>query len=1045
MAFRGRKLRPFMSKSLVTAFVLIACALVLATSRPAAGQERFGSFVGTVTDPTAAMLPDVTVTIINKENSRELTAQTDTTGFYAFKNIEPGHYAFSFDRSGFSKAKIEDALLLVGKEIRVDVTLQIASAQQSISVSETAPLIDTTGVLTANNITSEEFTNLPKGRSFQGLITLAPNVNSGNLESGYQVNGASGAENQFLVDGVRTNSLIDGRSRQNAAFEILQEVQVKSGGMDAEYGGALGGVISAVTKSGGNQFHGEGHYYYSGNAVSAGPVQRLYLYDQYGSGNSPFYVQDHKNQNDTHEFGGSLGGPIVKDKLFFFAAASPQLQRRSNLYLFNNGTQPDTINSNTTTQQVFTKLTAAPVQRLRMNFTWAWQPTRTEGVLPAYDGVGNAALTTAAGAAPNKTRGWTNPQTSYTGRIDYTVSPTAVLSVSGARFYDNFRTWGIPTISSMTFQTAPTGIVGLPPDLANTAAGFSNTPRVQQTYYDIATQTNYQVDFGKFIGHAWGSHDLKIGGGTSKGVNKLDISYPGPGYVYVYWNRQYTPAGTTTPVGGPYGYYEVDLIGNGGSTGGTISNLYIQDHWRVVPRLTLTLGLRVENEHIPSFRPDIRPDAFSFAFTDKLSPRLGLAWDVKGNGKLKVFASYNRLYGYVGYEVSRGSFGSDYWKVYYHALDTLNVLSINGNNLPGANLWPNGPYRDRRVPNFNSVDPNIKPMATDLFNGGIEYQLTPSTVVRADYVGNHLIRTIEDMGVLVNGDEVYQYVNPGEGLASTFLSSSATPSGFATPKPQRDYDAFELTVTRRLARHFSGQFSYVYSRLYGFYNGTANSDEVTLPTSGVSSSTTQQSGGSVARPGSNASRAYDLDETLFDAHGNFLFGPLASSRPHMIKIYGNYSKPWGGRKGESEIGVFFRAQSGEPISSAVETANQVQIYVNGRGDLGRNPFFNQTDLVLSHEFKMGEKKSLRFEFNALNLFNQKTNLYTFNQINRGANTANDPNAYIDTSNVNFFKGFDYKSMLNAMGPTANIYDPRYGMAGYFNTGFSGRFGVKFQF
>jgi len=1028
---------------LVIAGLGLALLFVLAT--PASGQERFGSFIGTVTDPTAAMLPEVTVIIVNKDTGRELTTKTDATGSYVFKSVEPGRYKFSFDRAGFAGFQVADALLLVGREIRVDAQMEIASARASISVSETAPLIDTSGVLTANNITAEEFSNLPKGRSFQGLITLAPNVNSGTLESGYQVNGASGAENQFLVDGVRTNSLIDGRSRQNAAFEILQEVQVKSGGMDAEYGGALGGVISAVTKSGGNQFHGEGHYYYFGNAISAGPVQRLYLYDQYGSGNSPFYVQDHKNQNDTHEFGGSLGGPLVKDKLFFFAAASPQLQRRSNLYLFNNGTQPDTINSNVTTQQVFTKLTAVPVQRLRMNFTWAWQPTRTEGVLPAYDGVGNAALTTAAGAAPNKTRGWSNPQTSYTGRIDYTVSPTSVLSVSGARFYDNFRTWGIPPISSVTFQTAPAGIVGLPPNLANAAPGFSNTPRVQQTYFDIATQTNYQVDFGKFIGHAWGSHDIKIGGGTSKGINKVDISYPGPGYVYVYWGRQYTQQGTGNKVGGQYGYYEVDLIGNGGSTGGTISNLYIQDHWRIVPRLSLSLGLRVENEHIPSFRPDIRPDAFSFAFTDKLSPRLGLAWDVKGDGKLKVFASYNRLYGYVGYEVSRGSFGSDYWKVYYRSLDTLDVLSINGNNLPGTNLWPSGPYRDRRVPNFNSVDPNIKPMATDLFNGGLEYQLTPSTVVRADYVGNHLIRTIEDMGVLVDGNEVYQYVNPGEGLASTFLSSSATPSGFATPKPQRDYDAFEFTLTRRLSRNFSGQFSYVYSRLYGFYNGTANSDEVTLPTSGVSSATTQQSGGSVARPGSNASRAYDLDETLFDAHGNFLFGPLASSRPHMLKIYGNYTKPWGGRKGDSQIGMFFRAQSGEPISTAVETLNQIQIYVNGRGDLGRNPFFTQTDLVLSHEFKIAEQKTLRFEFNATNLFNQKTNLYTFNQLNRGANTANDASAGLDASSVNFFKGFDYKTMLNSMGPAANIYDPRFGMAGFFNTGFSGRFGVKFTF
>ena len=112
----------------------------------------------------------------------------------------------------------------------------------------------------------------------------APSVNQGEVEGGIQVNGASGAENAFTVDGVVTNRLVNGQSRQNAVFEYLQEVQVKTSGISAEYGGALGGVVSAVTKSGGNTFRGEGHYYYEGSALSAGageaaraePVRRPY-------------------------------------------------------------------------------------------------------------------------------------------------------------------------------------------------------------------------------------------------------------------------------------------------------------------------------------------------------------------------------------------------------------------------------------------------------------------------------------------------------------------------------------------------------------------------------------------------------------------------------------------------------------------------------------------------------------------------------------------------------------------------------------------------
>ncbi len=132
-----------------------------------------------------------------------------------------------------------------------------------------------------------------------------------------------------------TNSLVNGASRQNTVFEYIQEVQVKTTGIPAEFGGALGGVISAVTKSGGNIFTGEGHYYFDGSPLSAGPVKRLVL--------SPIddktvqYVQDEKQSDIRHEFGGSIGGPIVRDKLFFFGSFSPRVNTRTNEYMFSNG------------------------------------------------------------------------------------------------------------------------------------------------------------------------------------------------------------------------------------------------------------------------------------------------------------------------------------------------------------------------------------------------------------------------------------------------------------------------------------------------------------------------------------------------------------------------------------------------------------------------------------------------------------------------------------------------------------------------------------
>lgn len=1012
---------------------ILTVAMIL-SAMVGVAQERFGNFVGRVTDPSGAAMPDVTITLTNKDNGRALRTTTDANGAYVFRQVESGHYRFTFERQGFSKQEVPEALLSVGQEIKVDVSMEIGATEQTVQVTEAAPLIDTTTVLKATNISTEEFENLPKGRSFQSMAVLSPSVNAGTVESGYQINGASGAENQFYIDGVTTSSLVNGSSRENAAFEFLQEVQVKTGGIDAEYGGATGGVVSAITKSGGNQFHGEAHYYFTGNSISAGPVQRLLLLNPYdSSGNDPRYVQDHKFKNDTHEFGGSLGGYFIKNKLYFFSSVSPQLVRRSNTYLFT-GQPSDTLEQKITAQQLFNKVSFNPTNAIRLNLSWMWTPTRTEGVLSAYDGEGNYLLTSRDSIQPNKTTGWTQPQNNYSGQFDWTLTPTTILTVKGGRYWDNFRSWGIPDQASVTFQTSPAsaGITGLPPELQNAPAGYSNLPRRQQSFYDIAARTYVQVDLNKFVSSAWGSHDLKIGVGTQKNVNKTDTGYPQNGYVFVYWGGAFR--GDT----GTNGYYSVTNIGTRGSIGAHMTNLYIQDHWRIHPRVSITLGVRTENERVPSFNPDQVAD-INFGMSQKVSPRFGVSWDVFGNGKLKGFASYNRLYGWVPWETARGAFGGDYYQVYYRSLDTLDVLSLSGNNMPGRNLWAAGPVRNFRVP--SPADPDLKPMATDLANLGAEYQIVRDTVLRVNWNRNHLVRTIEDMGVLVDGNEVYTLVNPGSGLGATMNSSGKTPVGFSTPKAVRNYDALEIAVTRRFSKNFFASASYVYSRLWGNYSGTANSDEILTPTTGVSSGTSQQFGGSVARAGVNATRAWDLDETVFNANGKYLFGRLATDRPHVFKLFGNYSFPWG-----TEIGGFFLAESGTPVSTKVESVNQIPIIVNSRGDLGRTPIFNQTDLVIAQEFKLGEVKRLRFEFNALNVFNQKTSRHIFDQLNRGAGTGNGDFAFIDLSGTNLFNGYDYKSMLSQIANTGeNPYDPRFGMGDLFNPGFQGRFLVKFIF
>ncbi len=1016
----------------------VALAGVLVLASTLAAQERFSSIAGTVKDATGGSIPGANVIVTNKETTRTSTTTTDEAGNYVARSLEPGRYRVRIERDGFTKFEAADVLLVLSKEARVDAVLEIGSTQQTVQVTEATPLIDTRGVTVAANVTSEEFGLLPKTRSFQSMVLLSPSVNSGQVEGGFQVNGASGSENQYFVDGVSTNSLIDGRSRQNGAFEFLQEVQVKTGGISAEYGGALGGVVSAITKSGGNAFHGEAHYYFGGNSLSAGPVERLLLLNPYSNlGTTPSYQQDYKPKNDQHEIGGSVGGYFIKDKLWFFSSYSPQFQRRSNDFLFSNGLEADTIDSNTTTQQLFNKLSWNATQKLRMTASWLWTPTRTEGLPPAYNGYGNSHTSSRASIQNLKTQGWTQPQSNYSGQIDYMISPTSLISVRGGRFWDNFRTWGISPVSSVTYQTPATDITDLPENMRQ-PAGFFNTQRLKNTFFDIAARTYYQVDFSKFLSGYWGSHDIKIGGGSQKNVNKVDDTYPGLGYVYVFWNTALQRNDGTSDRG-KYGYYEVHDYGTRGTTGAMIHNLYIQDQWRIRPDLTVSLGLRTEKESVPSFDRSIRDNAFSFGFEQKMSPRVGVSWDVFGKNRMKVYGSYGRYYDWVKYETSRGTFGGDFWRVRYRSLETTDVFSLSGTNMPGRNIWNEGEFEDRRTPSFDAVAPGLKPMSTDLYNAGVEYQINPTMVLRAGYVKNSLVRTIEDMGALVNGNEVYVFANPGEGIAKQFSPSSATPV-FDTPKPKREYDALELTLTKRFSKQFFFSTNYTWSRLYGNYAGLGNSDEISTPTTGVSSGTTQQSGGSIARPGSTGSRAWDIDQYLFDSKGNFVMGRLATDRPHVFKTYGSYTTKWG-----TDIGGFFYVGSGTPMSTVVNQVNRIPLFVNGRGDLGRTPVLSQTDLLVGHEVKMGETKRVRFEFNAQNVFNQKTVRHTFNQLNRGAGSGYRA-AAINLGTTNLFNGYDYRAMLDAIqAGGVSAYDPRFGMADLFNPGFQGRIMVKFIF
>ena len=235
----------------------------------ALAQETTGSITGTVRDASNAVIPGARVTVVHQDTAVSFDAETGPEGVFLVRELRPGRYTVAFEATGFRRREAPHAILLAGRTLRVDAALELGELSETVVVTEAVPLIDTSSTMVAQNVTAEELDRLPKGRSFQGVAILSPSVNTGQIEGGFQINGASAAENNYYIDGVSTTSVIDGSARQSAQLDYVQEVQVKTNGLEAEFGGALGGVVSAITKSGGNEFHGTAHVYYYGAAIGA--------------------------------------------------------------------------------------------------------------------------------------------------------------------------------------------------------------------------------------------------------------------------------------------------------------------------------------------------------------------------------------------------------------------------------------------------------------------------------------------------------------------------------------------------------------------------------------------------------------------------------------------------------------------------------------------------------------------------------------------------------------------------------------------------------
>jgi hypothetical protein len=964
-----------------------------------------GKITGRVVDNQGGPLPGVTVEATSPRLVGKAGTTTDVNGVFRLMALPSGTYEITFSLGGFKTLVRKDIYLDLAQTLALNVSLAEAVLAETITVVGQAPLIDVKSTVKGQVMSKETFLALPRGRSFDSLISTIAGVQNEDITAGISVDGASGAENVFFVDGADMTDFHLGVKGQNIVLELLDEVNVTASGYNAEFGGSMGGVVNVITRSGSNEFHGDVIAYYENNRTYMQGGSRDYLRQNPDDDTLWEYVNDDKlyfdggkdrDRYNRYEAVFSLGGYILKNRLWFFGSINPIYSQTAAQRDFNYREGPfDTFKNKNWDYNASLRLTAAPLAGLRVSASYINNFSKYRGSLPSILGYDDSEYEW-------QKEGYDYPNWTAALTADYSVGNNFLISYRGGWHVQNTNNQQIkpPDRTTVNFNTSNTAFAKDPFFLANPdlihSSGWTNAGTFRETQKYLQEKISNNIDATYYLN--WmGEHSFKAGFGYSYLHEDVFRASTHP-RVYLAFGRTFWGLGDPVGVGaepdspyyGAYGYYYIrgsfTQPVNGGAWNISANNFsgYLQDSWTIKNRLTINFGLRAESQYIPAMTTDTSYAGYNdkpvkFDMNEMLAPRLGVVYDVFGDSSLKVFGSFGIYYDVMKLYMAELTFGGWKRKQDYYALrdPDWRKIAASGAFNDAASQAAGGPYAgtiDFLPPSFDRVDPDLKPTAQREISFGAEKKLSENLSLSVRLVNKHLLRTIEDVGVFEwvedsetgsrTLEERFYITNPGFGYSRPVSQGGKFADEYwPCPKATREYYGLNISLEKRFSDNWQGGFNYTLSRIAGDYSGLASSDEAGYDYPGV------------ARIGPNVEQYYDDWFIMYDAKGNVLKGPLPQDRTHIFKAYGSYMFPFG-----LTVGVTAYGRSGLPQSTKL-WLNDRYMYPENRGNLGRLPFTIWGDIYMDYGFKIGDRYRASINLQVNNVTNTATVQRRIQEIN----------------------------------------------------------------